>query len=220
MRKIGLLCLALVLALGTLGIGYATWSANVTIEQEVYSGELCMEFEDLTCSIDDDEGDPDLNVEWSLCESHIKVPAGKDVASCNCTALDKDKNGTLETMLVTCNNTYPSYYNHLDFWLCNCGTIPYRVQGASVWVDGQQEYYWDYIDPIDGICEGLDLNDDDLDDIEIRWGNCFGDQVHPGLCVSNCSFGWHILQDAPQNTVLQFEIKVHGVQFNKYEEPT
>jgi hypothetical protein len=224
MKKIGLLCLALVLALGTLGIGYATWSANVTIQQEVYSGELCAEFDTL-CTISDEEGDgSDYTIEWLLCD-----PAGytrvewfdKDEAWCTCNATDKDQDGIRETMVVTCNNTYPSYYNHLDFWLCNCGTIPYKIQGATVWVGGVEEYSWDASDLVPTApCVSLDLNNDTKDDIELHWGNCFGRQVHPTKCDANCSFDWHILQDAPQNQVLQFEIKVHVVQWNKYDDPT
>jgi hypothetical protein len=224
MRKIGLLCLALVLALGTLGIGYATWSANVTIEQEVYSGELCTEFDTL-CTVTDELGDGyDWTIEWLLCDpGHTKVKwLDKDEAWCTCNATDKDGDGSRETMVITCNNTYPSYYNHLDFWLCNCGTIPSKIQGASVLVDGVVEYYWDLssIDPGPAPCVSLDLTDDDKDDIELHWGNCFGRQLHPGYCDANCSFDWHILQDAPQNAILGFEIEIHTVQWNKYVDPT
>jgi hypothetical protein len=40
MKKIGLLCLALVLALGTLGVGYAMWSDQITIEGTVNTGSV------------------------------------------------------------------------------------------------------------------------------------------------------------------------------------
>jgi hypothetical protein len=40
MKKIGLLCLALVLALGTLGVGYAMWSDQVTITGTVNTGSV------------------------------------------------------------------------------------------------------------------------------------------------------------------------------------
>lgn len=43
MKKIGLLCLALVLALGALGIGYAGWYDDVTIWADVQTGSLNLE---------------------------------------------------------------------------------------------------------------------------------------------------------------------------------
>ena len=40
MKKIGLLALALVLALGTLGVGYAMWFEDLIIDGTVYTGDL------------------------------------------------------------------------------------------------------------------------------------------------------------------------------------
>jgi predicted ribosomally synthesized peptide with SipW-like signal peptide len=40
MKKIGLLCLALVLALGALGVGYAAWTDTITISGTVNTGTL------------------------------------------------------------------------------------------------------------------------------------------------------------------------------------
>jgi hypothetical protein len=37
MKKVGLLCLALVLALGSLGFAYAKWSDTVVIEKDIYT---------------------------------------------------------------------------------------------------------------------------------------------------------------------------------------
>jgi hypothetical protein len=43
MKKIGILCLALVLALGALGMGYAGWYDDVIIQSDVYTGSLDLE---------------------------------------------------------------------------------------------------------------------------------------------------------------------------------
>ena len=40
MKKIGILCLALVLALGSLGIGFAHWSDQLYVEGTVNTGEV------------------------------------------------------------------------------------------------------------------------------------------------------------------------------------
>ena len=50
MKKIGLLCLALVLALGTLGIGFAAWTDTVVINQTVETGSLSISLSKILCS--------------------------------------------------------------------------------------------------------------------------------------------------------------------------
>jgi hypothetical protein len=48
MKKIGLLCMALVLALGMLGVGYAMWKDEVTIEGTVNTGTVEIEIVELS----------------------------------------------------------------------------------------------------------------------------------------------------------------------------
>ena len=43
MKKFGLICMALVLALGALGIGYASWSDSIYIEGTVNTGTVDLE---------------------------------------------------------------------------------------------------------------------------------------------------------------------------------
>jgi len=48
MKKIGLLCLALVLSLGALGVGFAMWQDTVTIEGTVNTGSVDLDIEELS----------------------------------------------------------------------------------------------------------------------------------------------------------------------------
>ena len=45
MRKIILISLALILALGSLGVGYAMWSDTVTVDGPVTTGTLNLSFD-------------------------------------------------------------------------------------------------------------------------------------------------------------------------------
>ena len=51
MRKLGILCMALVITLGTFGVGYATWSDNVTVEETVLSGTWEVELTSSGCDL-------------------------------------------------------------------------------------------------------------------------------------------------------------------------
>ena len=48
MRKLGLICMALVLALGTLGVGYALWSDTVTIDGTIGTGTVNLDIEEVS----------------------------------------------------------------------------------------------------------------------------------------------------------------------------
>ncbi|GAI88098.1 unnamed protein product, partial [marine sediment metagenome] len=58
MKKLGLLCLTLVLALGTLGVGYAMWSDTLTITGDVNTGEFIVVFDSQYDNDDSQQLDP------------------------------------------------------------------------------------------------------------------------------------------------------------------
>ena len=143
MKKIGLLCLVLVLTLGAIGIGLARWSDTVTIEGSVASGKVCLDFVpnsfmakdgvtppppyvganpadiDWTCDMDNGMANVhklDKNVGWTIGELE-----------------DTDSDGTLDTLKVTINNAYPGYEAYADFTVGNVGD--YDVQIKSVTID-------------------------------------------------------------------------------------
>ena len=52
MKKIGLICSILVLALGALGVGYAAWTDTVNVTGDMTTGSVCWEF--TTCNLIDE----------------------------------------------------------------------------------------------------------------------------------------------------------------------
>lgn len=223
MRKISLICLALVLALGTLGIGYAHWVDTIYIEGEVTTGSLCIEFTD--CDLLDDielggkpvnyGGDYPTAVPDFTCNNGFAYEPGAGYYW----PLDKNVGWGAQnisadgkTLTVTLHNTYPCYFNRLSFYLHNCGTIPLKID--HVVINGQ-------------IYDGgvpyvqYDFNDDGEFDFEIQWGNNWGEQLEPCSRSPEFSFWMHVLQPCPQSQLdtLTFTIEIVAVQWNGYPLP-
>jgi hypothetical protein len=73
MRKIGLIILVLVLALGATGIGYAAWTDEIVVEGDVSTGNVCLEAaywaEVNDCDTADNYQNPDPNMPTNQNES-------------------------------------------------------------------------------------------------------------------------------------------------------
>jgi len=138
MRKMGLLVMALVMAMGAMGLGYAMWSETLTITGTVNTGEVEASF---TGAFTDDDGTVDnvtkdvgdigdVNTVYDAwgedssddpTESAANADRGdKDVAKSTAT-------GSGLTGTVTITNGYPCYYTTAYFTIENSGTIPLDV---------------------------------------------------------------------------------------------
>jgi predicted ribosomally synthesized peptide with SipW-like signal peptide len=188
MKKIILIGLALVLALGTLGVGYAAWTDTVTISGPVTTGVLSWEYYDPfnpngPPKVSDDDSGPDPVAPPGSNEE------GKDVAWKEFSFSDSDGDGDLDVFHITVNNAYPWYTNHISFWLHNNGTIPLKVDYVII-SGGGDSYYID----TPGEIRTFDLNENGTDDFKIIWGNSFGSQLEPCDSV-DLSFSILFLQD-------------------------
>jgi hypothetical protein len=175
MRRIGLLCLTLVIALGTLGVGWAHWTDTITVEGTVCTGEVCFSFQPFTYY--EGGGCPDF--QW--CDGWIydgdtvscpagyhfgsiqPVPEGKCVAYVTFRPLDADGNeidpvtagSIIKTLEVTIHNAYPHFVADVTFHVCNCGTIPIIIQAPVI---------------------------DQSPFLLIQYGDNIGTQIHRGEC--------------------------------------
>jgi len=138
MKKIGLLCLALVLALGALGVGYALWWDEVTIEGTVQTGTVSIEIVDQKSndpagSMDPADGHQPLGDGYwgGLFPNNTPPNASgnwtwygtlydKDVASCECVF-------GADWMTITMSGVYPSYGPDVAFAVQNLGTVPVNI---------------------------------------------------------------------------------------------
>jgi len=150
MKKIALICLALVVALGGLGIGYAMWSDTVTVVTTVQTGTVNVELVSqksndpgpngletglwFSGSLDPKDGHQPFNIESYWTGLGTIDPTGwtwvgpryiKNVASANCTF-------TPDTLTIDIENAYPSYGPDVAFAVQNTGTIPAKVYSIKL----------------------------------------------------------------------------------------
>jgi len=230
MKRIGLLCLALVLALGALGVGYAMWSDTVTIEGTV------------------DTGDVDVNVEkvsstwvYKNLETHDKVvvhewgsvaptppPNSELIASAVAKIGVED-----DTVTVTCTNLFPSVDFKVDFLLHYDGSIPARFVvgsdappvfepvGPNVAADvALAEYlnrlFWSLpSDPGVGYAYGEMWECDSTGAIVGNIPALEGYQLHEGDYIL-VVITFHLGEDAPMNGSVRFTHELEVVQWNEY----
>ena len=100
MKKITLLALALVLALGTMGVGYALWSETIYIQGTVNTGTL--------------------DADWSIETYYDDEIDGKDVSSVYAYISGN-------TLYVEVTGAYPCINYYVFFDVYNDGTIPFHV---------------------------------------------------------------------------------------------
>jgi len=208
MKKIGLLCLALVVALGTFGVSYAMWSDSVTLSGPVNTGSVEWEFMGPVVNLDPCVTPPSVSNDWNcfydLYGGDWEL-MGKDVACTDVVISSPD------TLTVTVNNAYPYYGNHIAFKVHGLGSIPLRFWKLEFYRDGiliDETYVEDkYV--------YLDYNADDKDDLQLWWGDNLGSQLE--YCNKlDMSFELLVLQPAEQNATYTFTMKLIAVQWNEY----
>ena len=224
--------MALVLALGALGVGFAHWVDQVVVTEIVGTGDVCVEFQ-YPVTVTDTHAPPPYyvgppttppapptNGDWT-CDPGTMANVrqlDKDVGWGQAWLEDTDEDGSDDTLWVTLNNVYPCYYNHIDFWVTNCGTIPVIMESLELF-DGTTT-----TTITSGGIYQLDLNNNGYPDFEIKWGNHLGSQLDPGPQFDwDLSYGMHFIQDdfGPnmQGQSYTFSIKLNFVQWNKYTPP-
>jgi predicted ribosomally synthesized peptide with SipW-like signal peptide len=206
MKKAALLCLALVLALGALGVGYAKWSDTVTMSGPVKTGKVCIGVRAGSAG-EVFHGTPPFNdMNYTSFDSQLgtySCPPGyqfngiheelKDVAHVTVVnELDTDGDGNIDTVEFTIEDAYPYLLMELSFVVCNCGTIPLKIQAPVITQD---------------------------DGILIQYLDNVGVQLEPGACSAEISMYVGVPQYlstgelTPQGATLHFSILVGGIQW-------
>lgn len=208
MKKIGLISLVLVLALGSLGFAYAHWSDQLYVEGTVKGGELLVGFTEASC--EEMHGTPPVEGEY----------LGKDVGDCTVeyvgerTCTHTGKTG-YEGVLVTITDAYPSYEVHVTFVVDNLGTIPAIFEGVTIsdptdrltYDPGEECLYEDANDNgIKDADEPCIINFDFVNLIELQLEPCHDTKAEVDL---------HFDQDAEECDKYEFRVDIDAIQYNK-----
>jgi hypothetical protein len=221
MKKIGLVCLALVLALGTLGVGFAHWSQTLYIDTTVNTGSFCIGF---TEANSDDPAEELCNPGAIDDADRIDPGYDKNVAGCWVELMDeKDccvpEKTAYEKMEITVCNAYPSYENTINFSLDNCGTVPAELTGFTIVdINGTPVNILVAIDEV----YDVDFDDDGEFDMNLKLSGTTVTQIDP--CNSEWFDLWMHFKDGvdeegestglQQDTTYTFDIEVETLQWN------
>jgi hypothetical protein len=211
MKKMGLIGLALVLALGALGVGYALWSQQLTITGSTTTGSLSAGFGEI--QYNDMYEDPP--------GSGFFVPGeveGKDVASISHTVsewfTDPITNKSAPTRLsIAITDAYPCYWAAITFRVKNLGTVPIMIYQIII-SDPTGELVWDdilkaLVNPVSG--EEI---------INFQFVNMYGEQIDPcDPLGEKAELDLHVKQPAIQGHTYYFEMSLRAIQWNEFPQP-
>jgi hypothetical protein len=200
MKKIGLLCLALVLALGTLGVGYAMWSDEVIIEGTVDTATLRLGIIKAEADLyqDKDVATVELSFEGAIAPWECEVPPGAE-------------DFAYEKLVVTLNNTFPCLTVDIAFYVGSAGSIPIHITGFTMTdPTGELTVVWT------GLHTGYfyRTGGDPVEDRVITFTiiNLICSQLHE-CQPDKADLILHVEQPAEQNHQYKFEFKVIGEQW-------
>jgi len=215
MKKIGLLALALVLALGALGVGYAMWTDTVTINGTVNTGDLILGVADMGTN-DPNDGSPDPQCGPGHNEEK------KDVAyfeSINGTPT-ADCQGYYESITETFNHVYPYYGPSVTVYVANCGSVPLKILSMTVtsftgtdltpWMSFTWEIYNE-----DGNLYSKDSGNWDAFVAAIGTPQIAGGKyirIEKTICFNETDGRGNLL---PQNAFMKYELTLTGAQWNE-----
>ena len=232
--------MALVLALGTLGIGYAMWSDTVYIEGTVYTGEVEVGWEQEVAYWPNNSNDPvaedgtpgvihptnylEGTVDQGWNGTHV-VDYDKNVAACNITV--DTENGTHEAYghpvylwaRIALLNGYPCYLNIAELEVDNSGTIPVKLYEVRLDADCDNTYEtaitpFTTDKPVANDWVDIDLDGDGRFDINVAVWVPSDTQIEP--CDHIFPEVWiHVKQECPQGLTDSFKLSLEFAQWNE-----
>lgn len=177
LKRIGLLALALVLALGALGVAHAAWTDSVYVKGTVNLGTLDINLiDDSSTFVYKDPVTKDIIIEYPA--STANPPTGYDtVAAAEATA---DLTDDADSAQMTFWGLYPVQEFKADLSLIYCGTVPAKVSWANI------------VDP-----ENTGATDSLLVELWDLWENGDTDKGYPAHTYGIWIDGYYTLNNPP-----------------------
>ena len=211
LKKIGLICLAVVLAVGGLGVGYATWSDTVKINTTVEMNDFLVGWEDI---LFEGDNEPDLEIPKDIgkVEQTLTLPETGEHHLPVETVYKK--------LTIKITGGYPSYMSYCKVTLKNAGTVPAHIvrivvtPGAGL--DSAREASWDANNnPIDW--ELLDAAGNVVLDLfifkQLTGDSLVCNQLDP--CIAEPVDIWvHVKQKAEECHTYDFAVGIEAIQWN------
>lgn len=204
MKKIGLICLALVLAMGALGVGYAAWTDTVTIDGTVDTGSVELGIVKATGTLYQDKDV--ATVGFSFVDPiglwECSVPPGAQAYA-------------YEKLVVTIAKAFPCLTVDIAFYVGSLGTIPTHLQEIKVSDPTGELTFLKVTDPQDPNKLGYFYDTGDAEKeaiITVSLINLVSTQLH--RCgADKADLILHVEQPAEQNHTYSFLIEIVGVQW-------
>ena len=133
MRKMGFICLAIVLSMGMLGVGYSLWSKQLLVSGEVNTGSFGGRFSQAVSNDPGTLDDPISQGSWSLV---LDVPEWDGTRDDHHTATTVVSGQGTKQLTVTLSDVYVSYRGSVGVTIENSGSIPLKVKTVDVEVSG------------------------------------------------------------------------------------
>lgn len=245
MKKIGLICLAVVLAVGIGGLAYATWSQELIITETVETGEVEVGVRDVGTNDDALNADGVPNADptganndpgWNTVTNEPTL-YDKDVANTESVnglyKFTKDIDGTPTDFYHSVSDTiysgYPCYAPLIVWEITNNGSIPVKLElsfnvddpdGLDPFVNIALWEAYKYPDLINPVASGSFYLYDMLAFLE-------GYQLEPcdTLRLEMTKHIWQefviddVLVECPMNATVTYTMTVNAVQWNLYTPP-
>ena len=216
MKKIVLLSLALVLALGSLGVGYAMWSDTVTIDGTVGVAEMVIGFQEITPSEEPEYMDKDWVGSFDAW--------GEIVVGTHWSDYWQEDMDIYDKIVAVVDNGYPGYSTHLVFTVANGGTIPVHITSFTL-IDptGELDFLWITPPPatpaVGVFWKDFDgdtaRNPDESEDIiRVQLVNLVSHQLEP-CDEEKAELDFLILQPAEQNHQYKILATIVGQQWSE-----
>lgn len=207
MKRIGLLCLAMVLALGTLGVGYALWWDEVTIEGTVDTGTVRIGIvkAEATLYQDKEVATVDIRFEGEIGPWDCPTPPGAEPF-------------VYERLVVTIEDAFPCLTVDVEFYVGSRSTVPVHITGLNMYdPTGELVWVWTNLPGLPGNSVGYFYHAGDPDQqpvITFEIINLVSTQLH-GCGSDKADLIFHVVQPAKQDHTYSFVFEVLGEQWAK-----